>query len=284
MEGGIQLVFLGDFYQLPPINSTFIFKSDLWSEIIQSIIVLDEIYRQKDPIFQKILNEIRIGNVSDETDILLKSRLNLDYSHELIKPTKIFPRRDIVDIINRESLELIKEEPIKYNAITKGKANTESIKKGLLKLDKDASYLSELTLKVGAQVMLITNIDQEAGLVNGKVGIVVRCYPSSVNVRFNGSNEDISIKYHSWVLEGHESISRNQIPLILSYAVSIHKIQGATLESAYIDIGNKIFEGGQAYVALSRVKSLDSLYLHSYNKSSIYSNSDVKEYYDSLGI
>lgn len=130
--------------------------------------------------------------------------------------------------------------------------------------------------------MLITNLDQEAGLVNGKVGIVQECKPSSVYVIFKGNNIAIDIHYNEWKVEGYEKVSRNQIPLILAYAITTHRSQGATLESAYIDIGRSVFEYGQAYVALSRVKSLDALYLHDYDRKAIRAHPKVSDYYNSL--
>ena len=304
--GGIQLICLGDFYQLPPINTKFVFETALWDETIQTIVVLDTIYRQKDPVFQKILNEIRIGEVSDETDAILKTRLNLDYSKEAIRPTKIFTRRDMVDSVNKEGLAKLNSEVRTFKISTKGKASTDAIKNAIKKMDSAAQYIETLELKIGAQVMLITNLDQEAGLVNGKVGIVTRFREArteiiekenklgvivkvpvnmseKVCVRFkNGQEEEIGT--YEWKVEGYENISRCQIPLILAYAITTHKSQGATLESAYIDIGRSVFEYGQAYVALSRVKSLDALYLHDYDRKAIRAHPKVIEYYESLQV
>jgi len=279
--GGIQVLCFGDFYQLPPINTKFVFESARWNEVLDSIVCLNTIYRQKDPLFQKVLNEIRVGKVSDETDRLLKSRIGLDFSKEEIQPTKIFTRRAMVDKINKEGLDAIKSEATTYNIVTKGKASTDSIKNGLTKMDESAQYEKTLVLKVGAQVMLIANTNIEAGLVNGRLGLVTELKNNSVHVRFK-NGQDVEIGPHEWKLEGHENISRNQIPLVLAYAITIHKSQGSTLDSAYIDIGSSVFEYGQAYVALSRVKSLDALYLHAYSRSSIRAHPKVVEYYESL--
>jgi ATP-dependent DNA helicase PIF1 len=152
--------------------------------------------------------------------------------------------------------------------------------------------------------MLITNLDQEVGLVNGKVGIITQIkkahtqiiekenklgiivkvpvnIPEKVCVRFkDGYEEDIGI--HEWTVDGYDNVYRCQIPLILAYAITTHKSQGATLESAYVDIGRSVFEYGQAYVALSRVKSLDALYLHDYDRKAIRAHPKVLEYYESL--
>jgi ATP-dependent DNA helicase PIF1 len=282
--GGLQIICLGDFYQLPPINTKFVFESMKWEENINSIVILDTIYRQKDPVFQKILNEIRIGKVSDETDAILKTRLNLDFSKEVIQPTKIFTRREMVDNVNKECLANLTGELHTYKSTTKGKLGSDAIKNAVKKMDSNAQYIEELQLKVGAQVMLIINLDQESGLVNGKVGIVKECRAAYVLVQFKDHDCSTEIKYAEWKVEGYENVSRNQIPLILAYAVTCHKIQGSSLESAYIDIGRSVFEYGQAYVALSRVKSLDALYLHDYDRKAIRAHPKVIEYYKSLEV
>lgn len=280
--GGLQIICLGDFYQLPPINTKFVFESPMWEQTINTIVFLDTIYRQKDPIFQKILNEIRIGEVSDETDRILKTRIGLDFSKEVIQPTKIFTRRDIVDFVNKENLDKLTGETFTYKSITKGKVNTDAIKNAIKKMDSNSQYIEELKLKIGSQVMLITNLDQDSGLVNGKVGIVKECKATYVLVQFKGNEYSTEIKYAEWKVEGYETISRNQIPLILAYAITTHKSQGATLESAYIDIGRSVFEYGQAYVALSRVKSLEALYLHDYDRKAIRAHPKVIDYYNSF--
>lgn len=280
--GGIQLVCLGDFFQLPPIDKKFVFESPKWNETLDCVIFLNTIYRQSDPTFQEMLEEIRFGYVSDKTDTLLKSRLNLDFSKEEIQPTKIFTRKSVVEEINKEELDKITGETFIYKMITKGKINTDAIRNALYKMDQSAPYVPELTLKVGAQVMLKVNLDIEAGLVNGKLGIVISCGKESVMVRFKGHDYPTHIKYHNWVLEDYESVYRSQLPLILAYAITTHASQGATIDSAYIDIGMSVFEYGQAYVALSRVKSLDTLYLESYEKHAIRAHPKVIEYYKSL--
>lgn len=145
--GGIQIICLGDFYQLPPINTKFVFESERWNEVIDTIVFLDTIYRQKDPMFQKILNEVRVGDVSDETDKILKSRLNLDFSHEVIRPTKIFTRRDMVEEVNKDCLSKIQSEQHTYKIITKGKVNTDAIKNAIKKMDASAPYVEQLELK-----------------------------------------------------------------------------------------------------------------------------------------
>ena len=112
--GGMQIICLGDFFQLPPINTKFVFESAKWNETLDSAVFLNQIYRQTDPVFQEMLNEIRYGHVSKKTDELLKSRLNLDFSNEEIQPTKIFTRKAMVEEVNKEALDKIKGDVFTY--------------------------------------------------------------------------------------------------------------------------------------------------------------------------
>lgn len=279
--GGVQIVCLGDFFQLPPVNAKFVFETAAWNKTLDVVVTLDQIYRQKDPVFQTMLNEIRLGFVSDETDLLLKSRIGIDFSREEIQPTKVFTRRAMVDSVNSTALANLAGESITYKAITKTSVKmTDTLKGALERMDENSPYVNDLLLKIGAQVMLITNINVEAGLVNGKTGIVKSFGPSYVMVAFK--DELVRIERHEWTLETNEKVARVQIPLVLAYAITIHKSQGSTLDSAYIDIGSNVFEYGQAYVALSRVKSLDALYLHSYSRGAIRAHPKVIAYYESL--
>jgi ATP-dependent DNA helicase PIF1 len=150
------------------------------------------------------------------------------------------------------------------------------------KLDKDAPYESNLLLKVGAQVMLLTNMDPELGLVNGSRGVVKELTDNGPVVEFMGLEKPKLIKAHIWKLDGDEPIGREQIPLRLGYALTIHKAQGASLDSAMVDIGEATFECGQAYVALSRVRSLEALYVYQIDKGAFRVHPSVKAFYSGL--
>ena len=142
-------------------------------------------------------------------------------------------------------------------------------------------------MKIGSQVMCIVNIDLSNGemLCNGSQGIVVRFSPDgSPIIRFSkkDSGFDITMNYHIWPSETIPGVGVSQLPLILAWALTIHKAQGATLDVAEIDAGSNIFECGQTYVALSRVKSLEGLYLTSYDANKIRINKKVQEFYQGL--
>lgn len=314
--GGIQLVLVGDFFQLPPIMKSdvsgvsiptvFLFESPLWKEIKPEFHELKEIIRQKDPIFQSVLNEARFGDLSKKSISILSKRIGLDFSSETIKPTMLFTRRAQVDDINTSHLRKLTTDRKTYKASTaflplaSTEGLTESnplVQKAIDKLDIDAPYVPNLTLAIGAQVMLIVNMDPDSGLVNGSRGVVVGYGPMTkeVNpkeistidpsllvpiVQFKNGMK-LPIEYSSWEVPDFPGVLRKQIPLRLAYAITIHRIQGATLDCALIDIGESIFEYGQAYVALSRVKDLSSLYVHDFAASAFKAHPKVKSFYSS---
>ena len=341
--GGIQLILSGDFYQLPPISKDeynqgdkqnkrlFCFESQLWYKIITKTIQLDDIIRQSDPVFQKILNEIRIGKCSDESIDILKKRMNLVCPKDLgIEPTKLFTRKFDVDMINNKKLKSLKNNIVVYNAVTEIVYNEDNctldqspesetkkdesfdpdldpsesekiasqikviptikfkkneIEKLVNLLDKDASYEPELSLSTGAQVMLIINKDFKASLVNGSRGVVIGFSPNDLPiVRFRNGLEKI-IEPHTWSIQEKKGIiQRSQIPLKLAWGVTIHKIQGASLDMVEIDIGSNIFEFGQSYVGLSRVRTLDGLYIRDFNPKKIKAHPKVIEFYENQSL
>jgi ATP-dependent DNA helicase PIF1 len=303
--GGLQLILVGDFCQLPPISKDlsgtnvevrFLFESEIWASSISTIIVLSKIWRQLDPIYQRILTEVRMGSVNQESIDILKSRMNTDWRSETIKPTVLFSRNADVDKVNDVNMKAL-ESPVKvYNAqtvIDAGKwtdttvampdDSSDIFKFAVNKLDMDAPYSSALELRLGAQVMLLTNTDIEAGLVNGSRGIIVdfdpvRKFPL---VKFK-RGEPRLIEPYIWYSHEMPHIGRQQIPLRIAYAITIHKSQGASIDSAIVDIGKSTFEYGQAYVALSRVRSLEGLHIFALDVSKIKTHPRVLDFYRSL--
>lgn len=286
--GGIQLLLVGDFFQLPPIKETkFAFESDVWKEMIT--IELTQILRQKEEIFQNILKEARIGCLSKESCDVLTSKQGLNWKQNKIRPTLLFPKRLEVDMINESNLRALKGKRCTYKArlVYDGKMpdgfieSDENFQRALSMFDSNASYSTELELVLNAQVMLISNIEPEMGLVNGSRGVIIGFSLELPIVEFlNGVIKTIGS--HTWPIEDYEFVSRTQIPLRLAYAVTIHKMQGSTLDSALIDIGSGVFEYGQAYVALSRVRSLDALYVYDFDPIAFKAHPKVKEFYKNM--
>ena len=305
--GGMQLICSGDFYQLPPVcidktierEKNFCFQSVYWNQTFSSSYLFDVNFRQKnDNVYYNILQEIREGSISLDSIELLAScgKKKLDPNDPII-PTKIFPIKKYVDTINKEEIGKLKEkkyyyEPVCYHNNTKI-MNMDQIQDKKIKAEMEYSkqnsmFEEKLELCVGCQVMCISNIDQENNLVNGSQGIIKDFVfvPEKNNyyplVQFDNIKDPIVVQEHSWKMESSDKYTIQQMPLILSWAITIHKAQGLSIEKALIDIGNNIFECGQTYVALSRVKSLNGLYLKSINLKKIRAHPLVVEFYKHL--
>lgn len=307
--GGIQLLFFGDFYQLPPVGnqeqdpseSMFCFESSEWFNTFpkENHILLTRIFRQNCEIYSKILNKLRVGVISARGLDCLNRRIGLDTSKLEIQPTKLFATKRDVDRINKECLEKIPGDVhvyvYKYAEMSDlllsenqqrhyRSLGQEDIQRELNYLENNMNCEKRLELKVGSQVMCVANIDLESEypICNGSIGIVTDIIEGvGVKVKFlNGGHRIIS--FHFWKSELNDGIAIKQIPLILAWALTIHKSQGATLDCAEIDAGNNIFAAGQTYVALSRVKSLEGLYLKSFDVSKIKINKKVKQFYENF--
>jgi ATP-dependent DNA helicase PIF1 len=299
--GGLQIVFAGDFCQLPPVQKSqkpedmrFVFECDTWRTVIQETVELVQILRQRDPAFQQLLNEARMGALSAESIKILEERMGLPWQDNEIRPTLLFTRNAEVDAINRKNLDALEGERRRFEVqtVVMDKApvagrlaspDDPDVAIALEKLDTDASYDAALTLVEGAQVMLIVNMDQDRGLVNGSRGVITGFTPGGLPmVRFLATSGSVIVDRQNWWLNDYEGIGRSQIPLRVAYAITIHKSQGATLDSALVDIGSSTFEYGQAYVALSRVQTLFGLYVWKLDPRKIRAHPSVVAFYERL--
>lgn len=309
--GGIQLVFSGDFYQLPPVGNKddpesmqFCFESDEWNAIfpIDCQIQLDKIFRQKDEAYSSILNQIRIGKIKRNSNDLLLQYVGKYDKSLVVEPTKLFPTKNKVENINNNKMSSLTTDEyvydLKYITDLKMTPLEKSRRSNFSDLDLKAEldFISsnllcdkKIVLKVGCHVMCVVNIKSEVDdsleICNGSQGIITG-FCSSLNhpiVKYNNGVEKIMTR-HTWASEKIPGIAVTQIPLILAWALTIHKSQGSTLDCAEIDVGSGIFECGQTYVALSRVKSLEGLYLTSFDVKKIKINKKVQQYYENLSI
>lgn len=299
--GGLQLILVGDFCQLPPVvrgvsgeEQHFVFESATWKSLIDTTVELRRIQRQSDHIFQNLLMEARLGELTADSIGLLESRMNLPWQDNDVRPTLLFTRNAEVEAVNRANMEVLDGERRTYEAQTTYmdaadqttrlvNAGDPDVMAALERLDVDAPYDPNLTLCVGAQVMMVTNMDQDRGLVNGSRGVVVGYTLGGLPmVKFLSCTDPVIVDRASWWLTDYEGIGRSQIPLRIAYALTIHRIQGSTLDSALVDVGSSTFEFGQAYVALSRVRSLAGLYVWKLDPRKIRCHPTVKAFYTAL--
>jgi len=282
--GGIQLVISGDFLQLPCVGTDqFCFQASSWNRCLPNTVYLTEIIRQKDQIFQRCLNSIRVGDITEEVTKTLLTRVGAQIINKYnITPTKLYSTNYEVDHVNNIELDKLGADGRQFyeynmNFATKVKGNLFD------KFKKHCNAQEIVQLCVGAQVMLLKNLDMESGLVNGSRGVITEFYEDDTPVvRFlNGVVRAIEVA--TWdVMENEKCVlTMEQIPLKAAYAISIHKSQGCSLDCVEIDLGN-IFENGQAYVALSRVKSLQGLSLVDVSFEKIRAHPMAVEYYNSL--
>jgi ATP-dependent DNA helicase PIF1 len=258
----------------------------------------DNFRQQNDTEYQKILDEIRNNNLSIESIETLLSRTKQDTTDMDIQPTIIYPLKRQVDKYNNEQFEKLLNETsdnvktystifMKYNKKTRAydtinktaKTNQPIINKCINSVLVD----DNIRLLVGTRVMCVANIDIENNLVNGSQGIIIGFENNLPLVEFKvGKHKFVrKIEYYEWTMMDDQYMVK-QLPLIMSWAITIHKSQGVTLNCARINIGSSIFEYGQIYVALSRVSSIDGLYLDAVNINKIKTNPKVVRFYKSL--
>lgn len=274
--GGIQLVLCGDFLQLPAVKGgdTFLFDSPAWKRAITTTIQLKTVFRQREALFIALLQSVRLGKVTDEVDALLRSRVVDFTATGDIQPTKLYSHRADVDEENARRLAELPGQSISFPAKDSG-PNADTAAKSFI-------APTSLALKMGAQVILIQNIDPPH-LVNGSRGVVVGFDVRSHNPLVRFCNSTHEIKPNVWEAKRGDElvVKREQIPLILGWALSIHKSQGMTLDLLETDI-SKCWDCGQAYVALSRATSLGGLWLLGYSRQCIKADPRVIAYYESL--
>lgn len=282
--GGIQLILSGDYCQLPSVNSDkFCFEAVSWDKCISNVVLLTEIMRQKDVEFQECLNEVRIGRLSMKTRQVLESRVGVKLINDIgIKPTQLYSTNASADKINTSEIDKLEDTGVEYKMemyYTGIGKNKEFV---MEKYRKSIPAVDLLELCVGAQVMLIFNLDLDNGLVNGSRGIVTGFIEDIPVVKFLGGQERI-IDYHTWDwIEDDKKIGKTiQIPLKLAWAITCHRSQGSTLDYVEVNLSD-CFEYGQSYVALSRVKNIEGLSILDIDFDRIKAHPKVVKYYASF--
>lgn len=274
--GGIQLLISGDFLQLPPVKENqFCFESRVWNECIQETVILTEVIRQQDKVFSGVLNKIRLNKIDNECMDVIGSREIKYISDNGLIPTMLYAINAKVDVTNEKYYAALTGEEHAYKIKYKWSKNPRNKEQ----YENMAKLPFDLRLKVGAQVVHLVNAN---GLVNGSRGVVTEFIGGFPRVLFvNGMHE--LIHRHSLDIEEKDALilTYSQIPLKLAWAMSIHKSQGCTLDLVRVDL-NKIFEYGQLYVALSRCKSLEGLFIRHLNWNRHKVHPKALEFYEQL--
>lgn len=325
--GGIQLIITGDFFQLPPVSqdkrdSKFAFDAGTWTTSIEHTIGLHHVFRQKDPVFANMLNEMREGRLTpDSISRFRKLERPLPASEDNIEATELFPTRQEVDRANTLRMQQLHGTVFDFTA-RDGGTITDKVQRD--RLLQNLMVPEVVHLKKGAQVMLVKNMDDT--LVNGSLGKVTGFMTEQMFVLYkeneeafleggpseqamktevakqtlglntnqvfpivrfaiaDGTTRDLLCKREDWKVElpnGEVQASRSQIPLILAWALSIHKAQGQTLERVRVDLG-RVFEKGQAYVALSRATTMAGLQILRFDPRKVIAHEKVRQFYTSL--
>lgn len=298
--GGIQIVSTGDFLQLPPVRKNqkepydWAFKSEAWQEGDFKAFELTKVHRQSDPYFIEMLAGMRTGWMNQRAVGLLRSRVS---SFPAASITRIFPTNNAVKAWNQAQIDELPGEALTYEMETNADPLDDGHQKALSFLKTNMPADEILTLKPGCLVMVTVNTYHRdmgwADCMNGEVGEFVEYHGAhdGLIVRLPGDRVTL-IKKRAWNYKSGDDFRKKrpesdaddvwvkQYPVRLAYAMTIHKSQGLTLDAGYVDIRQAI-EPGQAYVALSRFRTKEGLYLKEMPKG-LYSNPEAKAFYKSI--
>ncbi|OHA34175.1 MAG: AAA family ATPase [Candidatus Taylorbacteria bacterium RIFCSPLOWO2_01_FULL_45_15b] len=277
--GGLQVIFVGDFFQLPPVvrrdtgdldhtedllfeqsKGIFAYESRAWRGANPLVCYLTEQHRQDDDEYLRILSSIRSNSFDDEHLEHFEKR-KVERANMPKKVPKLYSHNVDVDRVNHEELIKLQTEKKQFSMEGEGRpALVAALKKGCLSPE-------DLLLSVGASIMFTKNNPKE-GYVNGTLGEVLRFEQSSgLPVVKTKENRYITVSPMEWSIEenGKVRASIRQLPLRLAWAITVHKSQGMSMDEAIMDL-SQVFEYGQGYVALSRVRRLSGLYILGWNR------------------
>jgi ATP-dependent DNA helicase PIF1 len=290
--GGVQIILTGDFLQLETVFSNnngdnrLIIESDVFKKLFKkSIVILKENFRQSsDKEYIDILMRIRKGNYNQNDIDVLKTRLLKNNTcDDVTKHVHLVSSNWKAQQINNRYLDMINEKDHHYDTIYSkiGDKDTCEMLSKELKSQFIQKGIESLVLRKGCRVLLIKNLDVESGLVNGSIGTVVDLFTDTVRVSFDNGVTEI-INRVEWELEmDNAKVICKQIPLMLSYSITIHKSQSLSLDSAVLDLSD-CFCNHMVYVALSRVRSLTGLYLKSFDPVKITVNEKLLHFINQI--
>ena len=290
--GGIQVIFIGDFFQLPPVEKEgeirhYCFDSPVWDKLGLKNVVLKKNYRQNEENFITALAHMRENCLEVEDIELLKTRCVENEDADILH---IFSTNEEANRYNFAKFNMI-DEPVKLfyaedgvyrgsKLVTEGFTESENY---ILEIfSKNCRAEKEIALKLGARVMLLVNMDFNKGLINGACGVIQGFNQDTISIKFdNGIVSNIPKHKFEYYYNERVVAERMQYPLKLAYGITIHKSQGMTLDRLVVDCA-RIFERGQSYVAMSRVKTLEGLYLKNFEPEKVLVDNHVAEFYENI--
>lgn len=306
--GKVSIVAVGDFYQLPPVKGTPLYADakgvNLWDNIFE-IAELTKVVRQEDSSFAEMLNRLRVRKKNEPLNLSDVNMLKQCETGEVCTDIHIFPTNSEVDEYNMLRLHECCPDVISIRArdfVRNPKTGRMEPKVGMHTKVFNSCLSTFVSLGVGARVMLKKNVDVSDGLVNGAFGTVVHVsesqkhndddndFPSAIHIEFDNPNvgkvqrskQQPRFSKNATVIEAEEDQVTNdggirrQFPLKLAWACTVHKVQGLTVDKAVVSL-DKIFAPGQAYVALSRVRTINGLIIQNFKESAIYCNDKIEQ-------
>lgn len=284
--GGIRVIAVGDFFQLPPVDTerkggdvNWVFDTSTWKRTNFVHENLTETVRTQDPEFLKVLDLVRVGQLDGEVKEFLNSRKGMPNRPH----TKLVGRRAIVDKLNREALERLDGEYLRFETTYSGE------EKDVQKVKRNAPFSKEIVLKKDAFVMIRQN-DPDGypyRYANGSCGHFRKMVGGNMKIELLDGNDVFIAKRRYEHLNGDGEVvaTATNFPVNVAYAQTIHKAQGATLDCVHTDLGF-LWEPGQAYVALSRVRKAEDLFISDWSKEAVFADDRVVSFFlpDSMHI
>lgn len=283
--GGMRIIVVGDFAQLPPVAKgnekiDWAFSHDIWKTSDFKSAPLKTLMRTQDPEFIDVLNDLRVGSITDNVkNFFNKKIVDRSKSSDLIC-TRIYARKKRVEQYNISQLFKLPTPTVNIPTLYLGK------EEGIARLrSKDNGIAETLTLKLGALVMIKVN-NLGAGYANGTLAFVEKIEENELLLRHATENYVICLPKHTYEWKTGDNVTiatATQFPVILGWSITIHGSQGSTLDSVVTDLSD-LFEFGQAYTAVSRLKTGNGLYIHAWSEDSIIASKKVMNFYKEIGL